>query len=777
MTRWTKPASPRVRMVKLLKSVLLALLAVSSAGVVRADSPAASGDASRGTVPASSAKAKDTAKAKDSSKTKDAAKGKESSKAKAKPKKAERAERQVAHREEEEKPEPATESPFSQRYKAPSLDGGIDWINTAGPLDLKLLRGKFVILDFWTYCCINCMHILPQLKKLEHAYPNEIVVIGVHSAKFETEQDSKNIKEAVDRYEIEHPVVNDAQHKIWERFEVQSWPTLCVIDPEGYLVARNSGEVDFDTLDAFFKKVMPYYRAKNLLRPEPPVLTGASAGHKVADTPLRYPGKLLADEKGNRLFIADSNHNRIVIASLDGKLQTTIGSGQIGAADGSFDEATFDHPQGMALAGEMLYVADTENHLIRKVDLKKKQVVTVAGTGKQGSGWPGMEDFVQGLGARSTKFRFVGPPLKTAINSPWALLVHGHDLFIAMAGPHQIWRMSLNKPEIGPFAGNGREDIVDGPLLPGQPYETGFASLAQPSGLATDGKAMFVADSEGSSIRRVPFDPQQSVTTIVGTSWMPAGRLFAFGDVDGQGQQVRLQHPLDVAFHDGTIYVADTYNHKIKKVDPRQATSVTLSGTGKPGTKDDPAEFFEPTGLTVAGGKLYVADTNNHLIRTIDLQHDNRVATLPIEGLEPPKTFKPPVLPTFPGAEVVELPATTLKNVDGKVRLEVKLQLPDGYKINPLAPLRYLVEASGKQGPISREAVGKLTSVEPAANFAIELPAKAVTGKDDLKISLAYYYCQQGAEGLCKAGSVIWSVPVTLAAEGQQTVELPYQVQ
>ena len=170
------------------------------------------------------------------------------------------ASKRVAQRDETETPAEATvdDPPFTRRQKAPALDGGIAWINTAGPIDLKQLRGKFVILDFWTYCCINCMHILPELKKLEHAYPNEVVVIGVHSAKFNAEEDSKNIEDAVQRYEIEHPIVNDANHKIWQSYGVQSWPTLMVSDPEGNLGAGNSGEIDLESLDKFFKKVSPF---------------------------------------------------------------------------------------------------------------------------------------------------------------------------------------------------------------------------------------------------------------------------------------------------------------------------------------------------------------------------------------------------------------------------------------------------------------------------------------------------------------------------------------
>jgi thiol-disulfide isomerase/thioredoxin len=657
--------------------------------------------------------------------------------------------------------------PFPKREKAPSLSGGVAWINTSGPLELQDLRGKFVILDFWTYCCINCMHILPELKKLEKAYPNELVVIGVHSAKFATEHDSQSITEAVLRYEIEHPVVNDSEHRLWEKYGVNSWPSLRVIDPEGYVVAANSGEIDFDSLDKFMKKALPYYRRNHLLDLTP--LRFDLAAYQAPQTPLRFPGKLLADEAGGRLFIADSNHNRIVIAGLDGKLQEVIGSGAIGAADGDFAHATFQHPQGLALDGDTLYIADTENHMLRKADLKKKTVAKVAGTGKQGSAFPGLERHA--AVPRAVPRPWFGKPRATALNSPWALWIHKQALYIAMAGPHQIWRMPLDEQQIGPYAGNGREDIVDGPLLPREPYEEGYASFAQPSGLSSDGTWLYVADSEGSSIRAVPFDAHQEVRTVLGTAGLRRGRLFTFGDVDGPASIARLQHPLDVLFHDGRLYVADTYNSKVKVVNPNDGTLSTLAGTGKQGAGDEPAEFREPTGLSYAGGKLYVADTNNHLIRSIDLRHDNRVATLTIEGLAPP-TPEPaaPAKPGFPGALKLKVDPVTVKPVDGAVRLLVSLSLPRGYKINPLAPMRYLVEAASASGPIDRSALGKLTDVtSPAKTFEIALPTKGTTGEETLKLSLSYYYCQEGPGGLCKSGSVIWTVPVKLSADATAT--------
>lgn len=473
---------------------------------------------------------------------------------------------------------PLPENPFRHRIPAPELNGGTAWINTAGPIELEQLKGKFVLLDFWTYCCINCMHILPELKKLEHAYPNELVVIGVHSAKFDNEKDSKNITEAVLRNEIEHPVVNDSNMAIWRAFGTSSWPSIALIDPEGYLVAVHSGEFTFEQIDPLFKKALAYYKAKGSIDDRPVRFDLESA--KAKDTPLRFPGKVLADAAGKRLFIADSNHNRIVIAGLDGKLLETIGTGAIGKEDGAFDKASLNHPQGMALLGETLYIADTENHLLRKVDLTKKVVTTIAGLGEQSRNpWPGLDRAAFHVPPPQ---RFVGKPKETGLNSPWDLWIDRKHLYIAMAGPHQIWSMPLDESEIGPYAGNGREDIIDGPLLPTQPYEEGYSSFAQPSGLSSNGTVLYVADSEGSSIRTVPLmgTDKQKVGTLVGTAHYEDGRLFRFGDAEGDAFTTKLQHPLAVVFHEGKVYIADTYNNKIKVADAVSGDTVNFVGTG-----------------------------------------------------------------------------------------------------------------------------------------------------------------------------------------------------
>jgi thiol-disulfide isomerase/thioredoxin len=432
---------------------------------------------------------------------------------------------------------------------APEFPQGFTWLNTEKPLSLRALRGKIVLLDFWTYGCINCLHILPDLKKLERKYPNELVVIGVHSAKFANESDGANIRNAIMRYNIEHPVLVDKEMRVWNSFGVNAWPTFVLINPAGNIVGQVAGEGNFGVLDSTISRVAKQFRQSGKLDVTP--VKFALEAAKVAVTPLRYPGKVLADAASNRLFIADTNHNRIVITDLNGTVQAVAGSGELGLKDGAFDLATFRNPHGMALSIDKstLYVADTENHAVRALDLNKGTVTTIAGTGKQAP-W------------RSTG----GVGTKAALASPWDLevvknpLSPGSTLFIAMAGPHQIWAMDLQSSEIRVYAGSGREARIDGVAT--------RAALAQPSGLSSDGRSLFFADSESSSVRavdtlrsgvseQVRHWPAVVPARVCSTSvmWMVAAPVCA------------LQHPLDVEYSPGRVYVADTYNHKIKVID------------------------------------------------------------------------------------------------------------------------------------------------------------------------------------------------------------------
>jgi thiol-disulfide isomerase/thioredoxin len=494
----------------------------------------------------------------------------------------------------------------------PELEGGAAWYNTGAPLKLKDLRGKVVLLDFWTLCCINCMHIMPDLAKLEEKYKNQLVVIGIHSGKFENEHNGESIRKAILRYELKHPVVNDAEMKIWNAYGAAWWPTIVIIDPEGKLVGGRAGEVNFNAkeIDQTIANVIAAHRKKKTLD-ETPLRFDTAKFRDRDDTPLYFPGKVVADEPGKRLFIADSTHHRVVITDLNGKKIDIAGAGHPGNKDGTFERAQFDDPQGMAVRGDVAYVADRKNNTVRRLDLKARTVTTVAGTGHQG------------------KNPVAGPATERALNSPWDLWLDGNRLFIAMAGHHQIWTLNLRERTVVPFAGKGQEDLVDGPLH--------AAIFAQPSGLTSDGKHLYVADAEASAIRRVPQDGKGGrVETLVGRG------LFEFGDRDGPGQvadpnarkttEAMLQHPVGVAYHDGRLYVADTYNSKIKVIEPATGLVSTLEIV-RP--KDEAGPLFnEPTGLSAAGGNLYVADTNAHRIRVVEL-HTRKISTLELKDVPP----------------------------------------------------------------------------------------------------------------------------------------------
>jgi thiol-disulfide isomerase/thioredoxin len=473
----------------------------------------------------------------------------------------------------------ATELP-QPRVRAPELDGGEGWLNTDRPLRLRELRGKVVLLDFWTYCCINCQRVLPDLKRLESKYGDALVVIGVHSAKFTNEGHTAHIREAIARWEIEHPVVNDRGFVIWQAYAVRAWPTLMVIDPEGYVIGGVSGEGHADVLDEVIGELITEARTRGTLDARP--LATRHADGAAAGGVLAYPGKVLVDEPSARVLIADTNHHRILIATMDGRVIDVIGSGGAGATDGPLDGASFNHPQGLTVVEDLVYVADTDNHLIRTVDLAGGIVSTLAGTGEQ----------ARGLGALS------GPARQTALSSPWDLVVADGVLFVAMAGQHQVWAYEADTRRIGPWAGTGREARQDGSR-----WESAFA---QPSGITADEERLYVADSETSSIRAID-RRTDAAETVVGAG------LFDFGDVDGVGDEVRLQHPLGVTAWKGLLYVADTYNHKVKVLDPVTRRATTLAGTGH----DD--VFFEPGGVAVGLGWLWVADTNHHTIKTVDL--------------------------------------------------------------------------------------------------------------------------------------------------------------
>src|SRR5438552_3216088 len=510
---------------------------------------------------------------------------------------------------------------MNDRPRAPELHAGFAWLNTDRPLTFaNELRGQVVLLDFWTYCCINCMHVLPDLAYLEEKYREEpFLVIGVHSAKFTNEGQRQTVRAAVGRYEIAHPVVIDENMRL-------------------------SGEY--------------------AVRPCPPLVLGGAT-------------------------------RRVLRAvSCEGNRETP-------------------------------YVAATEHHMMRAVDLRSWSVSTIAGTGAQGYDRSGGK-----IGTQQ------------ALSSPWDLAVEGSTLYIAMAGPHQLWRLDLPMGFARAFVGSGRENIVDGPVE--------APALAQPSGLALSGNYLYFADSEVSAVRRVDL-AEEKVETLIGRG------LFDYGDRDGDFASARLQHPLGVAVWRNRILVADTYNHKIKEIDVQGGTIKTLAGDGRPGTeREGHLALFEPGGLHAAEDVLYIADTNNHRVVRFHLV-DRTSSEVVIEGLEAPELAgsgdegNPAVL------------STARLRAGESTAWRVAVKLPEGAHVSEEAPASIRV-ARGSEVMLQRTLLGQPWPL------AFELPAQP-EGAADLHVQVSFAYCNEG-QGVCVPANPSWRVPVTFDLHGEASAEL-----
>jgi DNA-binding beta-propeller fold protein YncE len=504
---------------------------------------------------------------------------------------------------------------------------------------------------------------------------------------------------------------------------VRSWPTFVLIGPDGRVIGQTSGEGNYDVLDQAITQSIEDSRPKGILNETPLKLALERA--KVPVTPLWYPGKI-AVNAGGEVAVSDSNHNRIVFSDANGKVKAIAGSGEAGFKDGDLSKAQFNNPLGLAYDAEksLWYVADTNNHAIRAVSSNEHKVWTIAGTGQQAE-W----------GATG------GTGTQAALSSPWDVYLHQRTLYIAMAGPHQIWQIDLKTGQVSVFAGSGVEARKDGTRQ--------TAAFAQPSGLASDGEHLFVADSESSSIRAIDLPGfGDKVTTLAG------GDLFDFGDKDGQGLNVRLQHPLGLTYHDGALYLADTYNSKIKRLDPKTAEVKTVYSGG----------LYEPGGLAFNDGSLLIADTNNNAVRRVNLK-DRKLATFTFAGLKPPaaavEAAAPAKAPAASAAKQALAP-------NGRGELVFGLGLPEGFTLNYDAPLKFEAKIHGSGLRLAKSTVsGKV--------FTLPLHIPIATeggGSGRVELTAFVSYCSHGKGGVCRVEKVTRSVPFEVKAGGGGTLKV-----
>ncbi|MGW2421969.1 NHL domain-containing thioredoxin family protein [Streptomyces sp. NPDC001709] len=502
------------------------------------------------------------------------------------------------------------------RVRAPELIGRGGWINTGDKeLGLAGLRGRIVIVDFWTFCCVNCLHVLDELRELEEKHRDTVVVIGVHSPKFVHEAEHQAVVDAVERYGVEHPVLDDPELATWKQYAVRAWPTLVVIDPEGYVVAQHAGEGHAHAIERLVEQLEAEHEAKGTLRRG----DGPYVPPEPGPTTLRFPGKALLLPSGHFLVSDTTRHQLVELAEDAETVVRRIGSGTRAFADGGPEQASFSEPQGLALLDDgSVVVADTVNHALRRLDLVSGEVTTLAGTGKQ---------WWQGSATR-------GPAREVDLSSPWDVAVFGGKVWIAMAGVHQLWTYDPAADTVAVAAGTTNEGLVDGPGAE--------AWFAQPSGLAATAERLWLADSETSALRWVDLDGD--VHTAVGTG------LFDFGHRDGAAGQALLQHPLGVtALPDGSVAIADTYNHALRRYDPATGEVTTLA-----------TDLREPSDAVLVGEDIVVVESARHRLTRLRLPEE----AVRVESV----------------AHRTRRAATQV--APGRLRLDVIFQAPAGQKLD-----------------------------------------------------------------------------------------------
>ncbi|WP_369390675.1 thioredoxin-like domain-containing protein [Streptomyces sp. CG1] len=594
-------------------------------------------------------------------------------------------------------------APRRVRVRAPELIGKGGWLNTGDTqYTLADLRGRIVVLDFWTFCCINCLHVLDELRELEEKHRDTVVVIGVHSPKFVHEAEHQAVVDAVERYGVAHPVLDDPELATWKQYAVRAWPTLVVIDPEGYVVAQHAGEGHAHAIERLVEELEAEHGAKGTLRRG----DGPYVPPEPEPTTLRFPGKALPLPGGTFLVSDTTRHQLVELAEDAETVVRRIGSGTRGFTDGGPAEASFSEPQGLALLDDgSVAVADTVNHALRRLDLATGAVTTLAGTGRQ---------WWQGSPAS-------GPAREVDLSSPWDVAVFGGKVWIAMAGVHQLWTYDPATGTVAVAAGTTNEGLVDGPGAE--------AWFAQPSGLAATAERLWLADSETSALRWVDLDGH--VHTAVGTG------LFDFGHRDGAVGQALFQHPLGVtALPDGSVAIADTYNHALRRYDPATGEVTTLA-----------TDLREPSDAVLAGEDIVVVESARHRLTRLRLPEE----AVRVESVAH-RTQRA-------AAEVAP----------GRLRLDVIFQAPAGQKLDvrygpstrllvSSTPPELLLKGEGADTDLSRE-----LELNPAvAEGVLHVSAMAASCDDD----------PASEYPACHVHQQDWGVPVRLLAGGADRLPL-----
>ncbi|MCB1178474.1 MAG: hypothetical protein KDK36_12890, partial [Leptospiraceae bacterium] len=341
-----------------------------------------------------------------------------------------------------------------------------------------------------------------------------------------------------------------------------------------------------------------------------------------------------------------------------------IGNGEPGHKNGNYKTTKFFKPRGLYKKENFLYVADYGNHSIRRVDLKNKIVSTVAGTGKN-----------------SDDSAKEGNAPTSSLNYPLDITEIENKLYITQMGDNKIVTFDLNTGNLDIFAGNGEKNIKDGDPL--------FSSLAQPTGIVSKDKDLYFLDSDGNSLRRAETEYSGKIETLIGKS------LFDYGDSDGSYNGTKLQFPMGIFLKEEKLYIADSFNNKIKEVDltAKKVTSLKAYEKQKKFSwiKKE-ANFNEPSSILIKNGNAIISDTNNHSLQLLNLEKkevSEYFLNFPVEIIEPFLKLKLDKI-----KETIEIPEETISITAPKI--ELNLELPKDYVWAENIPTFVKVESSNK---------------------------------------------------------------------------------
>lgn len=585
------------------------------------------------------------------------------------------------------------------------------WFNTSRPLEISDLKDRIILLDFWTYACVNCIQALPEIKKLEQTFGNKITVIGVHSGKFDNEKDGLSIKKAILKYGINHPVVNDSDFAIWNNFQAQAWPTFILINPNGRIVSTYLGEQGAAEIMPDVKKLVSKFRYQLNRDPLPIMLEK----YNVIGNVLNFPSKLsytssfsYKSQKLPVLFIANSTQNNIIISSLAGDIITKIGSGNKGFKDGDFFSASFNAPQSLLYNSGKLYVADTGNNALRLIDFKKGKVTTLFGSGKRG-------DIFEGASEAAGSIDLASP---TDIE----FFPNNKKIVIANSGTHQILSYDIDKKTVSVLAGNGIEGIDDGK------YPNN--SLAQTADMSAFGGKLYFVDSETSSLRVI--DKSGEVKTLIGKG------LFDFGHKNGSKSEALMQHPLGLTVDDTGAYISDSFNHSIRKYNFSTKKLYDFLGGktkgDKLGAKND-IEFDQPEGIVSILDNFYIVDSNNN--RIVVVNRKNLKSKL-LDVMPPLQLQKESFLQYLPNLQKVD----KIK-IKSESEITLKINIEKGWKINKMGP-----SFINLLDPVKSNQANLISTFDwhSVMEKVIKLP-KLEEG--DYVLQGTIYYCEDKKNALC----------------------------